>query len=669
MPSRSPPRQTKLLKNQRKTRIDSSFGTFKLSSPLQMATERDPLLFKSTTDTATGKLEQSLNSVGPLEISRSTRYAILAGLWTATFLSALNSTSHSLCRIVLIEHAATLVATLFSSISSEFEKSNEASWLGTSYLLAICTFTPLYGRLCDLLGRRGANQTAVIAAALGTAACGFSRNMEMLILARFVCRLPGFLPYSMVYVISPLVLMRVTQLLSLVRDLEDPSGVLYAIGKNCLFSIRRIVRLSFRRFGWRWAFIMQLPLFALSFSLTAYNLHYVTPGKARNTKDILKRVDWGGSFTLLVAVGAFLVFLSMKFNEDYTWDDPWVIIPLALTCIFFVAFILVEVLVAPEPVLAPSLLKQRVPVLVGASNVLVGLCNFATMYFFPMWFQTVAMTSASVAGKILIFGVSSIIVTIIGLHLLPYSVCMSVGSLFSGWMMHRTGKYKMINLIFGTFPFIGTVLIAFIDKNSGPLQTWFSIVPLGFGNAVVLQTTTTHVHCTESSMAVGTGFGQVFRGIGDLRWLPSLLISLNVFIGQMSGVAVSSALFQSKLNAELHARIHTPDADEIITRIRRSMTLIARLPPDLQRAARDSYAVSLRAVFFLAACSTLLAYIARLPIPEKTLEHNERKNMTSDASEIEARTTPSARAVHSDDNEAEEEGNGLVDGAQPAQQS
>lgn len=31
------------------------------------------------------------------------------------------------------------------------------------------------------------------------------------------------------------------------------------------------------RFGWRWAFFMQIPLFVLSFILTGYNLHYVTP--------------------------------------------------------------------------------------------------------------------------------------------------------------------------------------------------------------------------------------------------------------------------------------------------------------------------------------------------------------------------------------------------------
>ena len=46
-------------------------------------------------------------------------------------------------------------------------------------------------------------------------------------------------------------------------------------------------------------------------------------------------------------------------------------------------------------------------------------------------------------------------------------------------------------------------------------------------------------------MAVGTGFGQLFRGIG-----------------QVGGVAVSSALFQTILTSELHKRIHDADAEE-----------------------------------------------------------------------------------------------------------
>ena len=55
-----------------------------------------------------------------------------------------------------------------------------------SYLLATCTFTPLYGRLSDVMGRRGAKQSAIIFAAIGILACGVSNSMQMLIVARFV---------------------------------------------------------------------------------------------------------------------------------------------------------------------------------------------------------------------------------------------------------------------------------------------------------------------------------------------------------------------------------------------------------------------------------------------------------------------------------------------------
>lgn len=68
----------------------------------------------------------------------------------------------------------TVVATLLTPIGSYFEKSNQASYVGTSYLLSVCCFTPLYGmvwqtvfyellssvvftgRLSDIIGRKGA---------------------------------------------------------------------------------------------------------------------------------------------------------------------------------------------------------------------------------------------------------------------------------------------------------------------------------------------------------------------------------------------------------------------------------------------------------------------------------------------------------------------------------
>jgi hypothetical protein len=73
------------------------------------------------------------------------------------------------------------------------------------------------------------------------------------------------------------------------------------------------------RLGWRWAFLIQFPLFLLSLFLTTCNLTYVTPvrsraiffplelttklkGSGRSAKDVLKRIDYGGSLSLLGAV-------------------------------------------------------------------------------------------------------------------------------------------------------------------------------------------------------------------------------------------------------------------------------------------------------------------------------------------------------------------------------
>jgi hypothetical protein len=93
------------------------------------------------------------------------------------------------------------------------------------------------------------------------------------------------------------------------------------------------------------------------------------------------------------------------------------------------------------------------------------------------------------------------------------------------------------------------------------------------------------------------------------------------------------------LSSELRKRIDTPDAEDVsdlfifstetwlyismhslnllsqlIDRLRHSARLVADLPPDLQQKAKDSYAVSLRAVFILAACATFLAFVVRLPV-------------------------------------------------------
>lgn len=66
-------------------------------------------------------------------------------------------------------------------------------------------------------------------------------------------------------------------------------------------------------------------------------------------------------------------------------------------------------------------------------------------------------------------------------------------------------------------------------------------------------------------MAVGTGFGQLFRGIGMLLLLSlSYTLSLCLLEGQVGGVAISSAIFQYKLDNALRERLWMdPDAEQV----------------------------------------------------------------------------------------------------------
>ncbi|KAF8521427.1 vacuolar amino acid permease [Hysterangium stoloniferum] len=562
------------------------------------ANEHTPLLQDDTNGTTTVN-KILVDRPGPLEISATNRRSILAGIWMATFLSCLN---------------------MVSSISSEYNQSNQASWLGTSYLLAMCAFTPLYGRLSDAMGRRGANQTAVFFAGLGTLCCGLSNRLDMLIAARFLSGIGGGGVFTTASVItSDMFSMRDRGLAQGIENVFNGAGMELGGPLGGWIS---------DRFGWRWAFLIQLPLWVASFILTGYNLRYVTPGRGQNTKDILKRIDYGGTLTLLLSIGSLLFFLSYKYNDDLPFSSPSVIASVVICIVTFIAFVLIELLIAPEPVLAPFLLRQRVPIVIGISNLLVSMCIFAVLYFFPMFFETVILTSASTAGA----------------HLLPNSIAMSTGSLFAGWIMSSTGKYRIIDMIFGICPAIATMLLTRLNENSGMFAQWFTIVPLGFGNAVVFQTMLIAllVNIDRSAMAVATGFVQLWRGIG-----------------QVCGVAFASAVFQSILDRELTKRITGPDAADMVHQIRHSSSLVATLPPDLQRHAQASYGIAIQGVFVLAACSSFSAFLIRLAIPEKSLDDEGApdappKPVTSGDVERQSQQTLSDSCVvaHNDDEQA-----------------
>ncbi|KAF8914097.1 vacuolar amino acid permease [Gymnopilus junonius] len=512
--------------------------------------------------------EQPINN-----FSRADICWILAGLWSGVLLGAFDGT---------------VVATLLTPIGSEFNASNQSSYIGTSYLLSVCCFTPLYGRLADILGRKGAMLLALSLFGSGTIFCGFAQSMNALIAARAVA---GMGEEGYVMTVSSIA---VTDLIPLKQRglYQGMANILFGLGAGAGGPLGGWVNDTF---GWRSAFYMQTPVLLFSFVLVATKVNIKLPDDVRDQRlfDKLRRIDYLGSLTLVGTVGCLLLGFSLKSTEEMSWSNPIITGLLASSVIFGVLFVLAEKYWAPFPVMPLHLITQRTPLAVSVSNLLTSMSAFSMLYNAPLYFSAVRLDSSAVAG----------------LHLLPHSVAISTGSVFAGWIMRRTGKLYTLTVVSSMMCILASTSASFWKENSSALHLWVDLIPQGFGMASFITSTLIAMIAGvyKEDMAVATGITYLFRTTG-----------------QVLGVSLSGAILQAVLLQKLRIRIHGPGSEQasgFICRGNKKHTaqIIPTLEPHLRNAAVDSYADALRVVFICQAVVSFLGFLACLPIQESPL--------------------------------------------------
>ncbi len=120
--------------------------------------------------------------------------------------------------------------------------------------------------------------------------------------------------------------------------------------------------------GWRSAFLVQLPLLAISFLLVAIHVNIPLPHRPLTLRQKLARVDWLGSITLVFAVGCLLLGLTLKGTDELEWSDNRVWGLLAGSVVSWIAFVVTEVWISPEPVMPMRILGSRTPLAVAITN-------------------------------------------------------------------------------------------------------------------------------------------------------------------------------------------------------------------------------------------------------------------------------------------------------------
>ncbi|KAJ6477117.1 MFS general substrate transporter [Mycena vitilis] len=499
---------------------------------------------------------------------RQNRALLFLGLYSLVFIASFD---------------ATIVATLISTIGSSLESMQLSSWIGTSYLLTFCGFTPLYGRLANVFGRRPSILFASAAFGLGTVLCGFATDMFQLILFRAIAGVGGGMTVVGSIIISDSVPLRNRALYQGIANITFAfAGALGApIGGWLGAAI-----------GWRAAFIGQAPFLLIAIFLLYREVQeppFITTNVEKSSLgEKLGRIDYLGSASLMFALLSFLVGMHFQTTAGYAWGSPHVCGFLVAGAIIACGFVVVELRFAVEPVMPLRMLKMRTPGFTNLNMFLFSIFNFSTMYNAPLYFTAARMRTSTDAG----------------LHLIPFSLSIALGSVYTGWHMHKTGRYWWIQAYACLTLVVSSVGLAFWDMNTPEWILYTTLVPFGFGFAALYTTTLLALisSVTQNDISIATG-----------------LMFLSRMLGQVLGVSLSAAFTQALLGRSLRERITGPDAAEIIAKILASTEYIHTLPPHLQREAAASWMNALHAVFCIQIGLGVMVFLSALPIEENGL--------------------------------------------------
>ncbi len=503
---------------------------------------------------------------------------LLTALWVPVFVASMDGT---------------VTATLISSISSSFNASEQAQWLGSAYLLSVACFTPLYGRLADIVGRKNCMFIALTFFTTGTLLCGVASSMNMLIFARALAGMGGGgLTTTTSIVLSDLVPLKNRGLL------QGLTNIVFGLGSGLGGPIGGWMNDTL---GWRRAFLIQIPLLLADYVLAFVFVNVKTPNAlARQSKwDKLKSIDFFGAFSLVLGLSSTLIALSLMSANDVPFSHPtvWGGFVFGLSSIVF--FFYAEAKIARNPILPLRLITQRSGAAVAFANFCLSIVSFGTLYHYPLFFQAVKLETPSLAG----------------LHLIPNSIALSIGSVLAGIVMKRSGRYYRYNLINSMLITVSIVAFTTYTYTTPEWFSYISIIPHGFGTAGVLTCTLIALinSVPRADVAVATSMSYMARNTG-----------------QILGVSGGGTLFQALLKRQLRQRITGKDADKIISEIRHKSSIVPELPKHLQEAAVASYSYALRWVFIGIAVVSVGTVIGCAFIEDKELPNYEDAKPTSD---------------------------------------
>jgi len=429
-----------------------------------------------------------------------TKLAILGAVLLTMFLASLDQT---------------VVGTALPRIVTDLNGASLYSWVVSAYLLSSTVTVPIYGKFSDVFGRKVMLMIGVVLFLVGSWLSGASQDMNQLIAFRTIQGLGAGALFPIV--------------IAIIGDLYSPrergrfQGLFGAVFALSFIVGPFIGGWITDHISWHWVFYVNVPFGIASLVVLAT----VLPSAARRTASI-RDLDYLGIALFTAGVVPFMLGLTNKGNVNSSgqlanWTDPDVGGLIIVGLVILAVFLFAESR-SKEPIIPLDLFRNQDYAVSMAAVFAFGIAMFAAVIFMPRFYQTVRGISATASGY----------------YIWPLLVGLMGGSIGTGLLISRLGRYKWLMTGGAVVMLIGGFLMTHLTAGVSDWELWGWMLVLGFG--------------IGPAMAGFTIVVQNSVPISRLGVATSTLTFLRQ-IGASVGLAAAGTIFSSSFASRLPANL------------------------------------------------------------------------------------------------------------------
>lgn len=423
----------------------------------------------------TSRSDQMKHAASTGTLSHRQILLVLTGLMSGMFLAALDQT---------------VVGTAMRTVADDLGGLSLQAWATTAYLITSTITTPIYGKLGDIFGRRPWFMVAISIFIIGSLTSGLATTMYELAAYRALQGLGAGGLFSLaITIIADVVPPRErARYQGMFLAVFGTSSVIGPVVGGFFAGIDTFLGID----GWRWIFLINLPIGLISLFLVFTFLH--VPHFPRPQK-----IDWWGAITVVVFLVPVLVVAEQ--GREWGWGSTLSIGLLVVGAVGLVLFLFAE-RAAGESALIPLSLFRNIPFArTQVMGFIVGVGMFGGMVTLPLILQVAYGATPTQAGFLM----------------LPMVAGMMSASITSGRITSKTGKYRMFLNLGSAVMVLGyTYLLLTLKADTAFWVLSIGMVVIGLGLGQMMQTlmVASQNAVDAKDIGVATSTATFFRQIG-----------------------------------------------------------------------------------------------------------------------------------------------------------